>query len=77
MDKAWRLGDDLSANDKVLDGFTFEDIITIVRCNCREITPGTIRREVVSLLELRLDDMKCLLEKNMDVIAEEAMKGRC
>jgi len=28
------------------------------------------------LLELRIDDLKCLLERNMDVIAEEVKKGR-
>ena len=34
------------------------------------------QKEVLYLLELRIDDLKCLLERNMDVIAEEVKKGR-
>jgi len=77
MDRHWRLGDDLAVEDNMLDGITFAEIIMTVHHNCREITPDTIRKEVLSLVELRMDDMKCLMEKNLDVIAEEAMKGRC
>ena len=76
MEQKWRLGEDLSIKDNMLDGITFEDIILAVHCNCREITPEAIRKEVLDFVELRLDDMKCLMEKNLDVIAEEAMKGR-
>ena len=76
MGEKWRLGEDLSVKDNMLDGITFEDIILVVHCNCREITPEAIRKEVLDFVELRLDDMKCLMEKNLDVIAEEAMKGR-
>lgn len=76
MGEKWRLGEDLSVKDNMLDGITFEDIILVVHCNCREITPETIRKEVLDFVELRLDDMKCLMEKNLDAIAAEAMKGR-
>lgn len=76
MEEKWKLGEDLSVEDNLLDGFTFRDIILTVHCNCREITPDAIRKEVLALLELRIDDLKCLLERNMDVIAEEAKKGR-
>ncbi len=76
MEEKWRLGEDLSIKDNMLDGITFEDIILAVHCNCREITPEAIRKEVLDFVELRLDDMKCLMEKNLDVIAAEAMKGR-
>lgn len=76
MGEKWRLGEDLSIKDNMLDGITFEDIILAVHCNCREITPEAIREEVLDFVELRLDDMKCLMEKNLDVIATEAMKGR-
>lgn len=76
MEQKWRLGEDLSVKDNMLDGITFEDIILAVHCNCREITPEAIRKEVLDFVELRLDDMKCLMEKNLDVIAAEAMKGR-
>lgn len=77
MDRQWKLGDDLTVEDNMLDGITFAEIIMTVHHNCRVITPDAIRTEVLTLVELRMDDMKCLMEKNLDVIAEEAMKGRC
>ncbi len=76
MEKKWRLGEDLAVEDNLLDGITFADIILTVHHNCREITPEAIRKEVLAFVEFRLDDMKCLMEKNLDVIAEEARKGR-
>lgn len=76
MERGWRLGEDLSAEDNMLDGITFSEIITTVHCNCPKITPDAIRKEVLALAELRIDDLKYLLERNMDVIAEEARKGR-
>ena len=39
MERNWLLGDDLAACDNLLDGITFDDIITQVHCNCRNITP--------------------------------------
>lgn len=77
MEEKWRLGEDLSIEDNMLDGITFADVILVVHHNCREITPEAIRKEVLDFVELRLDDMKYLMEKNLDVIAAEAMKGRC
>lgn len=77
MDRKWRIGEDLSVEDNMLDGITFADVILAVHHNCREITPEAIRTEVLGFVEMRLDDMKYLLEKNLDAIAMEAMKGRC
>ena len=37
--KRWKLGDDVSAEDNILDGFTFKDLILAVHCNCESITP--------------------------------------
>lgn len=76
MESNWLLGDDLATCDNLLDGITFEDIITQVHCNCRCITPDAVRKEVDDLLELRLADMRELLERNIDTIAVEAGKGR-
>lgn len=76
MERNWLLGDDLAACDNLLDGITFDDIITQVHCNCRNITPDAVREEVDDLLKLRLADMRELLERNIDKIAEEARKGR-
>lgn len=76
MDRKWMLGEDLSFEDNMLDGITFREIVTTVHCNCQVVTADAVRKEVLALVEMRLDDMKCIMEKNMDGIIEEAMKGR-
>lgn len=76
MGRAWKLGDDLAREDNLLDGITFSELITTVHCNCRIVTADAIRTEVNNILKIRMQDMKYLLENNLDVIAEEAMKGR-
>lgn len=76
MDKNWKLGEDVFPEDNMLDGITFQEVIMTVHCNCRDITYDAIRKEVLTLLEMRIEDMKVLMEKNLAVIAEEARKGR-
>lgn len=72
----FRLGEDLSLEDNLMDGFTFEDIILQVHCNCRKINEKAVRQEVKELVLLRMEDMTELLDQNIDVIIKEAMKGR-
>lgn len=76
VERKWRLGEDLDRGDNLLDGITFSEVITTVHCNCKIVTADAIRSEVKHILEIRMQDMKYLLENNIDVIAEEAMKGR-
>lgn len=59
-----------------LDGITFDEIILTVHCNCRNITQETVTREVNDLVSMRLDDMRELLMRNIDIIMSEAKKGR-
>ena len=75
-EKEWKLGIDLDRSDNLMDGFTFDDIILQVHCNCREITEQTVRKEVLELVTARLDDMYELLNRNISVIMAEARKGR-
>jgi hypothetical protein len=75
-ERAWKLGDDLITSDNLLDGVTFDDLILAIHCNCREITPAAVRRELKKILEERTDDMDFLLENNMDAIIAEAERGR-
>lgn len=75
-EREWLLGEDLVAEDNLLDGFTFDDVIMQVQCNSREINREAVGREVMDLLELRLDDMKELFYRNIDRIVAEARKGR-
>nr|DAJ66696.1 MAG TPA: hypothetical protein [Caudoviricetes sp.] len=72
----FRLGEDLGLEDNIMDGFTFEDIILQVHCNCRKINEESVRQEIKELVLLRMEDMTELLDRNIDVIMKEAMKGR-
>lgn len=76
MDRAWKLGDDLGRTDSILDGVTFDDLILAVHHNCQQITPAAVEREMQQILEQRLEDANYLVEKNIQEIIEEAMKGR-
>ena len=75
-EQAWKLGEDLHTEDSLLDGLTFADLILTVHCNCRDITPSAVRKELMEILASRKQDMFYLLEMNMDVIMAEARKGR-
>ena len=75
--KRWKLGDDVSAEDNILDGFTFRDLILAVHCNCENITPEAVRREAApEILEERMQDYRFLLRNNIEEIMAEAKKGR-
>lgn len=74
--KEWRIGEDLTEDDNILDPISFNDVILAVHCNCKVITEEAIKKELEEILEIRMEDMKYLLEKNLDIIAEKAMEGR-
>lgn len=76
MNRSWKLGDDLNIADNLLDGITFNDLIVAVHCNCREITPEAVQKELDEIMDGRLADMRFLLENNMKAIILEARKGR-
>lgn len=76
IDRQWKLGEDLSTCDSLLDGLTFDDLILAVHCNCRVITPAAVHAELSEMLAQRKQDMAELLERNMDIIMTEARKGR-
>ena len=76
MNTEWMLGVDLSVQDSLLDGLTFDDLILAVHHNCRVITPKAVMRELKEMLDTRLQDMEFLVNKNMPYIIKEAKKGR-
>ena len=41
--RKWKLGDDLSVEDNLLDEITFKELITTIHCNCKCITPENIQ----------------------------------
>lgn len=75
-EREWRIGVDLSAEDNLLDGVTFRELITTLRCNYWKVNPDLVRHQLRKIIDIRTQDMNFLLEKNMDVIIAEAMKGR-
>lgn len=76
MDRNWKLGDDLSEHDNMLDGFTFADVILAVHCNCRSITPNEVRKTAKEIIDQRMQDFEFLLDNNMKEIMSAAKKGR-
>ena len=76
MEREWKLGEDLSTCDNLLDGVTFDDLILAVHCNCLKITPEAVLSELKTILAQRRQDMLHLLVNNMEQIMEEAQKGR-
>ena len=74
--RKWKLGEDLSTYDNLIDPITFDELILTLRCNCKTITPPAITGELLRILDIRMQDMHYLLENNLDEIIEEAQKGR-
>ena len=75
QERAWRLHDDLIGSDNMLDGFTFDDLILALH-TCPTIDKATAVQVVKDIISQRLQDMEFLFDKNIDIIMEEAMKGR-
>ena len=76
MEQKWKLGDDLSAEDNLFDGITFNDLILAVHCNCKRITPEAVWATAKEIIEGRMTDFEYLLNNNMGEIMEAAMTGR-
>ena len=75
-ERNWKLGDDVSRHDSLLDSITFDDIILAVHCNCKEIVLEAVRKEFKDFLEMRMTDTEYLLDNNIDEIIAEAKKGK-
>ena len=72
MDRQWKLGVNHCKHDNLLDGFTFDDVITALQCNEPVIDEAAVRRTVKNMLELRMQDLEFLLKNNMKQIIKEA-----
>ena len=75
-EKEWKLGDDVSEMDAVLDEVTFADLILAVHCNCKQITPEAVKDTMNEILDQRLTDTWYLIENNMEEIMAKAREGR-
>ena len=75
-EREWKLGEDVSEHDSLLNGFTFNQLIVSLHSGSRVVNPAEVRKVVRDMLETDLEDMWFLVEKNMDEIIKRAMKGR-
>lgn len=76
MDREWKLGKDLCLSDNLLDPVTFDDIVVAVTCNCPEIDKVSVVKQIREIMELRMKDMRFLVDNNVDEIVEEAKRQR-
>lgn len=74
--RSWLLDDDLMAEDNLLDGFSFYDVILAAHCNCKTIDRNAIRAQVQEILSQRLEDMNYLLDRNIDKLVKIVKDGR-
>nr|DAG49341.1 MAG TPA: hypothetical protein [Caudoviricetes sp.] len=65
---AWKLGKDMLTSDAVLDPVTFDDLILALKCNYAYIGETAVRTQMKEILDQRLEDLKYLIENNMDEI---------
>ena len=75
MERNWKLGDDLSTYDSLLDGLTLADLILALH-HTSVVTPETAKKCLQEMLESRLEDMWFIFENNVGEIITEALKGR-
>ena len=70
MEREWKLGEDLAVQDNILDGITFEELITTIHCNIRkdEIGPYSICEQLGEIIKLRITDAFELLKINAEDI---------
>ena len=75
-DRKWKLGDDLYPEDNILDGITFQELITTVHCNCKTVTPKAVLQEFETILAIRMEDARFILRNNLSEIMQNAGKER-
>ena len=75
MERNWKLGDDLSTYDSLLDGLTLADLILALH-HTSVVTPENAKKCLQEMLESRLEDMWFIFENNVCEIIAEALKGR-
>ena len=72
--RKWKLGEDVSPSENLLDPVTFAELIMTLRCNFPEITEKSIRAEMKRIMDIRLQDMNYLLDNNIEEIIAAAIK---
>lgn len=68
----WKLGKDLLTSDTILDPVTFDDLILALKCNYAYIGETAVKTQMKEILDQRLEDVKYLIENNIDEIIAPA-----
>ena len=76
MDREWKLGEDIHELDNLLDGFTFDCVITALYCGEKVIDEAAVNRVVKDILDSQIQDMRFLIENNMHEIIKRAKRER-
>lgn len=76
MNQKMKLGVDLCLQDSILDGISFEELITTVRCNCKDVCAKNVQAEARKLLNHRIQTMNDLITGNIDAIIEIVLQNR-
>ena len=76
MERAWKLGEDLSLQDNLFDQITFEEVVMTVKANYHIVSVSAIRDTVRTIMENRMQDFEFLLDRNIDTIYKEVVKQR-
>ena len=76
MDRKYKLGKDLFLGDNLLDNLTFDDMITVIKSNCTELTEEEARKELKEIIDTKMEDMKFLFERNLEEMLKIARKNR-
>ena len=65
---SWKLGKDMIPSDTILDPVTFDDLILALKCNFERINEQAVTYQIGEILQQRLEDVKYLVENNMEEI---------
>lgn len=65
---SWKLGEDMIPSDTILDPVTFDDLILALKCNFERINEQAVTYQIGEILQQRLEDVKYLVENNMEEI---------
>ena len=74
----WKLGVDLHEKDNILDGLTFDDVITMLRCNVDFDKPGwymDAQQNIQDLTKQHINNFYMLLNENIDEIIQRSKQN--
>lgn len=59
--------------DSILDGIDFEELITTIQCNEKEVRAETVNKVFEEILEIKLEDAREVLKHNINNILKECL----